>query len=201
MEKEKFENDVDVELKAVGAYCISEDKDARFPKENFQSVVPKEIAEDEPDILVLESGNIEITNLKVNEAMLDTKKDINTYKKEWFEKTEKNSEDLFNVAEEATKKHPNLKVVIVKRLPRYDRSSTDLLNIKSNLSQFGNSVYDQVWLKRGSPSNIKIVELNLGCKESPHLRKIIYGDQKHNAYVGYHLRGDFASRHFTYWAI
>ena len=61
--------------------------------------------------MVLETGSIESTNLRVNEAMLDTQKDIQTYKKEWFNKIEKASETLFNVAENAIKKSLNIKVI------------------------------------------------------------------------------------------
>jgi hypothetical protein len=113
--------------------------------------------------------------------MVDTLKDIKQYKQEWFDKVEKNSLDLFDIAEEAIKNNPHLQVVIVKRLPRYDRGSADLLKIKSKLSEFGNSVYNQVWIKRGCPSNIRIVEIEFGCSDGPdraYLRKIIYGDQK-----------------------
>ena len=42
-----------------------------------------------------------------------------------------------------------MKVIIVKRLPRYDSSAADPLGIKANLSQFANSVYDQLWFKKG----------------------------------------------------
>jgi hypothetical protein len=54
-------------------------------------------------------------------------------------------------------------VLIVKRLPRYDRGPKDVKKIRSDLSAFANSV---VWLRRGSNSTIKFVELNLGCSES-----------------------------------
>jgi hypothetical protein len=77
-------------------------------------------------------------------------------------------------------------VIIVKRLPRYDRSSKDIIAIKSKLSIFANQVYDQLWLKHVSPARILLVELPLGCE---HKYDVI------------HLAGQAALRHFTYRAV
>ena len=132
---------------------------------------------------------------------MDAKKDIEEIKKEWFNQVEEDSKNLFKIAEEAIKKKPSLNVIIVKRLPRYDRSSQDIIGIKSKLSTFANSVYDQLWIKHGCPSNIKIVELKLNSDCSINLRNIIYGNIKHENVDGIHLRGPAASRHFTYRAV
>ena len=92
-------------------------------------------------------------------------------------------------------------MVILKRLPRFDRSATDLINIKSNLSEFANMVYDQLWIQRGCPERIHIVELGLGCENSPNLKDIIYGQPQSPNYDGIHLAGNAASRHFSYRAV
>ena len=62
---------------------------------------------------MLQTGSIEITNFDVNNAVMDTKKHIDEYKKEWFEKVERDSSNLFNVAEDALKKSTSLKRVII----------------------------------------------------------------------------------------
>jgi hypothetical protein len=89
----------------------------------------------------------------------------------------------------------------MKRLPRFDRSSHDILGIKSNLSNFSNSVLDQQWIKNGSPSNIQIIELKMGVENSKHLRSLIYGKMNSGQIDGIHLRGPGARRHFTYRAV
>ena len=38
------------------------------------------------------------TNIDVNNALMDTKKHLNEYRKEWFDKVEKVSENHFNIA-------------------------------------------------------------------------------------------------------
>ena len=64
--------------------------------------------------------------------------------REWAAKVERDSENMFRVAEDATKDNPKLKVIIVKRLPRYDCPSVDPDAIKAKLSNFANTVYDQL---------------------------------------------------------
>ena len=162
----------------------------------------KNIARDsKTDALVLQSGSIEITDINVNEALQDTKKDIREYKKDWFAKIENDSTNLFNIAEEALANSNDIKkVFIVKRLPRYDRAPDDILQIKSQLSQFGNAQYDCLWLKRGSPKNIHIVEIE-GLECSGYMKELVYGNPVRKNYDGVHLRGDGAARQFTYRAI
>ena len=105
------------------------------------------------------------------------------------------------MAAEATARDSKLNVIIVKRLPRFDRASKDILGIKSQLSKFANHVYDQLWLKQGSPDRIKIVDLELECGKYRHLKNIIFGTTNNPKYDGIHLIGDAASRQFTYRAV
>ena len=133
--------------------------------------------------------------------MMDVSKDITEFKKEWYRKAEEDSKNLFAIAEDAIARDPKLNVVIVKRLRRFDRASKDILGIKTNISKFANHVYDQLWLKQGSPTRIHIIELELGCDKSQYLKDIIYGEPNYPQYDGVHLVGPAAVRHFTYRAV
>ena len=199
LDVKKFEKDTGSQVTVERAYCI--ENEGRFKDINFSAVVPEIVKKGDVDTLVLQTGSIEITNMEVNKSMMDVEKDLKTFKSECYEKVEKDSENLFSVAENAVAHNPELNVIIVKRLPRYDRSSKDILGLKSQLSKFANHVYDQLWLKRGSPSNIHIVELELGCDNYPRLRNLIYGKQTHDSFDGVHLVGEGGKRHFTYRAI
>ena len=53
LENEKFEKELDVDLKIVRAYCIDNEKDARFSDFFFKEFVPNKIAKYEPDVLIL----------------------------------------------------------------------------------------------------------------------------------------------------
>ena len=168
-----------------------------------ERAVPNVIRNDDIDTLVLQSDGVEITNIDVNTAVMDTTKNIEEYKKEWFERVEEASEKLFDIAEDALKKTNNLKkVMIVKRLPRHDRSRDDIIGIKSKLSRYGNAYFNQLWDKRGSPENIKIVELaGMETNGYPYLHDIVYGKHSSPDYDGIHLQGLHAKRHYTYRAV
>ena len=201
LDKGKFEKDLNVVLTLDRAYCIKEETDALFKHKNFKAVVPKVIENDDIETLVLQTGSIEITNIDVNNAVNNPTKHIEDAKKGWFDKVEKDSTNLFEVAEEALKNTQMLKrVIIVKRLPRYDTNKDDILGIKSQLSEFANTCYDQLWVKRGRPNNIHIVQLE-GFNSNNYLRKIVYGETKNRNYDGVHLGGQHTARHFTYRAV
>ena len=133
--------------------------------------------------------------------MVDVTKDIKEYKKEWYQKVEEDSKNLFELAAEVTAMDSKMNVIIVKRLPRFDRASQDILGIKSQLSKFANHVYDQLWLKQGSPDRIKVIELELECGKYRNLKNITFGTRNNPKYDGIHLVGDAASRQFTYRAV
>ena len=198
LDANKFEDDTNTELTVVRAYCVNEE--GKIPKSNFKAIVPAVVQKEDADTIVLETGSIEITNLDVNNAVIDPKKDIKEYQKEWFEKVEKVSTDLFKIAEDAIAADENLNVIIVKRLPRFDRSSHDIIRIKAKLSEYANQMYDQLWLRRGSPERILIADIKLLEKEG-FLKDIIYVAHKSAKYDGIHLVGSGASRHFTYRAV
>ena len=197
----KFQRDTKTRLKNVKAYGIKKEKNQLFPEMNFTDIVPDVMKDEDPDTIVLEGGSIEISDIDVKGALMDEDRDIEDYKKEWFYNVGEDSANLFEVAESAIKQKPNLKIIIVKRLPRHDPFSVDPLGIKKKISKFGNDAYDQMWFKRGCPKNIHIVDFELGSETSPHLKKLIFGNPASNAFDGIHLRGQGASRHLTYRAV
>ena len=189
---------------------IDDDTETEFPSkksmststdDSFKNVIPKVLNDDDFDVVILESGSIEITNININEAVMDINQDIPNLKKNWFSEVEKDSVKLFEIAEEAVEKNPDLEVIIVKRLPRHDKSSHDILNIKSRLSNYANTVYDQLLMKSNFASKIHVVELNLETQKFAFLRELVFGNQSFENFDGVHLRGKGASRHFTYRAI
>ena len=141
LDKSKFEKDLNVNLNITKAYCIKEEANARYKEANFKAIVPEVIEKQEPDVVVLQTGSIEITNIDVKRALMDSERNIDEYKKEWFEKVEEDSKNLFDVAQNALKKNNKVKkVIILKRLPRHDTNSSDPIGIKSQLSKYANSI-------------------------------------------------------------
>ena len=196
LNKPRLEKDLDVEVKITRAYCIKEEENARYKKNNFKAVVPEVMKKETPDVLVLQTGGIEITNINVNDALMDASKDIKEYKKEWFNKVEDDSRQLLEIAQNALDNNSKLeKVIILKRLPRYDRSSADLIGIKSELSKYSNAVYDLELTKMGNPENIVVLDLDL--VGSGYFRDLLFGNQRDEKYDGIHLTKS-AEYQFTY---
>ena len=101
-------------------------------------MVPKVIKQDNPDAIVLQTGSIEITNIDVRKALMDPNKNIEEYKEEWTNKVKDDSTNLFNLAKRAVEIKPDMEIVIIKRLPRYDPKAQDPLHIKQSLSELSN---------------------------------------------------------------
>ena len=72
--------------------------------------------------------------------MMDTERDLDSYRSEWATKVEEDSANLFAIAENVVKEYPDLKVIILKRLPRFDSYTVDPLRVKQNLSKFANKI-------------------------------------------------------------
>ena len=100
------------------------------------------------------------------------------------------SQHLYNLAEWSLQNFPSLqRVVIVKRIPRYDSE------INSHLSEYGNSVLDDIWIRNGCNKKIVIDKQDLECEG--FLREQRYGSTRDNNFDGVHMRGYFATQHMT----
>ena len=132
---------------------------------------------------------------------MDAGNDIEEVKKEWFEKVEDASKSLFKIAENSVATNPKMNVVILKRTPRFDKSSKDIIGIKAKLSEFANRVYDQCLIKSSNSKRIHIADIKLGVENNKFLKELIYGQPENPRYDGIHLEGSGASRHFTYRAV
>ena len=76
-----------------------------------------------------------------------------------------------------------------------DRSDVDPRSIKNQLSEYGNTVLSNLWLKNGCPDNILIRDQKLGC--SGELRNKRFGLIGNQGYDGVHMRGPLGSQHYT----
>ena len=193
LDEQKLSKDCNIDTKFVQTSGILSQK-----QDSMKKSVNKLIEEDGIDILVLQGGEQEISNIKVNDALTDTSRDLSDYKKEWFTNVEKDSAEVFGIAENAVKVNPNMQTVIVKRMNRFDKGSADILGIKSSLSTYANNYYEQLWLKAGRPQNIKLVDIDMKVDSPGHLKQLIFGSCGSENYDGVHLRGPGASRHFNY---
>ena len=100
-----------------------------------------------------------------------------------------------------TCKYHNAILVLWKWKISFDGSSSNISifrcddQIKQSLSEFANTVYDDIWVSRGRPSNIHIMDQNLKC-EGDLLSKR-YGSPHGRSFDGIHMRGELAVQHYT----
>ena len=187
-----IEQETNIMIERATAYTADEDPDARYPKKNLMKVVPEKLINKSYDTLILQGGCNEISNIKISEE---------SNAKNWEEKVRTSRTKIFKLAQSSLKNNSNLKkVIILKSIPRYEGRVADPNGVKSKLNQYGNTVYDTLWLENGCPKDIVIADQHLDC-HGP-LREKRYGNPALKSFDGkpwdgVHLRGRLAKRHFT----
>ena len=192
----KVENGTDIKLRVFEVDGITNDREGKDKKRSLKNTVNSVLNKCDPNLVILYAGDEEISN--IDSASSIRSKRSSELQKQWVANVEQDSREIFSIAQDAVKDNPKLKVMIVKRLPRYDAHAEDPMSIKARLSDLANGIYKQEWLKQGSPQNIHIVDINLGCETSQHLKQVIYGRSDSPQYDGVNLTGPGASRHFSY---
>ena len=165
------------------AFTIDAKDGAVRPDLNHKRIVPAELSKNTYDTLVLEGGVNEISNINTDGDFIEN---IDNWKK----KVSEDSVNMFRLAEESLANNPKLKkVIILKRNFRCDNQT------KQSLSCFANSVYDDLWIKKGRPLNICIADQKLQCEGN--LRTLRYGNTNYDNYDGVHMRGKLSTQHYT----
>ena len=144
LDRKVFEAQTNTKLDMATAFTVDADEDARYKSKNFLKVVPERLSLRKYDTLILQAGCNEISNIKLGSSPGNIR--------DWEQKVEISRSNLFQLAEDSLNKNKSLKkVIIVKSLPRFDPIDQDPSSIKSKLNQFGNSLYDSMWMNKGCP--------------------------------------------------
>ena len=126
----------------------------------------------------------------------DTSSNITENMEYWKQTIKTSTQNIMSIAKQSLANNPSLlKVVIMKRMPRYDSLKVDPQGIKSYLSDYGNSVYNSEWEELGCPSNIVIAESGLDCYGA--LKDKRYGSVDAPYFDGIHLNGELGMAHYT----
>ena len=162
---------------------------ARYPNQNFADVSRTELSKTQYDVLLLQAGSVDITNLS-------TIKNPTEHFEYFNQQAVQSANNLFNVAVQAISTQPSLqKVVIFKQTPRYDTIQDDPLQLKQALSQiFNNSLVD-LWIKSPLKDKIFIGTHNIECTGG--IREARYRCTKTGRYDGVHLYGTTGSKAYT----
>ena len=130
---------------------------AYFPAKNFVQVVPDEAVKDDFENLIIQTGCVDITNLKTE---VDPKENIEYFKQE----TVMSARNMFHSCLLALDRQPSLKkVVLMKQTPRYDPVITDPLQLKPMLAQLFNNTLTELWTSCPLKEKIHIGTHNIEC--------------------------------------
>ena len=186
---EKESNFLITKLKAYGSV---EDSVSMFPKKNLSDVVPQELVRKynqtglDFDVLIIQASSTDITNLDTNVNAMENMEYLK-------QSAAVSSTNIFNVATDSLK-HTNVKkVIIMERIPRYDRVEVDPSSLKSGLSEYSNGILHQLWLQSELKDKIIIGKHELEC--SANIRRDRYGNE--NVFDGIHLRGPSGKKCYT----
>ena len=184
------------EVRAVKAYSsIHENIEEkgkhapRFPTKNFNDVIAKELTKEQTDVLMVQSGSVDITNLKTDGDLAE-----NT---EYFkQQTIASANNLFMSVSNAVANHPNLKkVIILKQVPRYDAFSSTIPGLKPFLAKLYNDTVDQLGAGCSFKDKLVIGNHTLDCSGGVMLAR--YKDIKSGRFDGVHLYGPSGQKAYT----
>ena len=145
-----LEQETNTRVNKATAFTVDEDIDAKYPKKNFIRIVPDRLSNKSYDTLILQGGCNEISNINLSNGVSASILE---------EKVKMSRTKMFQLAQSSLRNNPKLKkVIIVKSLPRYDPLNLDQHSVKSKLNQFGNTLYDTLWMSNGCPENILIAD-------------------------------------------
>ena len=168
---EELEKITKAKIKRKKAYGSVRAVGQHYPDLNFSEVVPKEMKENKPEVLVIQRDSVTLTNLP-NEASEEYAK----------QQVLLSSYNMFTTATSALASNPQLKqVVLMEAAPRYD--SKELLN------RYGNLMLHQAKEESTSVHKAKVTigAHTLECEGG--LRASRYGDVRKGAVDMIHLRG------------
>ena len=182
---EKLALKTNTDIKKVKAFTIVK-KDGKYnPELNIENVVTNELEKKQYDVVVVEVGVNEVSNL-------DTNLDPSLLSQEMIKKMDK----LLLLATQWTVKSPGLKVVLLERMERIDSDR------RSSLARVADQAMHDWWDANGKPENIIIENLKLQVRNRKE-RDEIYGRlgerNSHGVFNdGIHLRGKDGSKEFTH---
>ena len=160
----------------------------RFTDKNFTHVINAEIQKAPIDVLIVQAGSVDITNMKTNNQNL---KKYGEYLKQ---QAIVSASNLFTSVSNALNSNQKIqKAIILKQTPRYDPTSADPQSTKAALAQLYNDTLDQLYLCSSLKNKICIGSHDLEC--SGGVRYSRY--RKIGKYDGLHFYGSSGRKAYT----
>ena len=177
--KEALVESTNSDITFMKAYTATYDKKAPSPDENFTEVTNRALANEHYDWIALQGGACDISNLELSE-------NLEVLKQQAFI----SASNMFSLSQEIVKAHPTTKVLLMKRTPRVDN------RLKSQLSEYADSIYQQLWIEYGcSPQIIIGDHFIFNCRGENQNK--LFGQLNTSNYDGVHFRTNFGKQQYT----
>ena len=150
------------------------------PNINAEELIPKALSNRNYDIMVAEIGVNEVSNLDVRRSQEDLKVEMQS-----------KMEKLFHLSLQYITDYPNLKVVLLDRLPRLDSTA------KADMGREADLAMAKLWEENGQPEGIILESLHLQVNTEKE-KEEVFGRQVGKKSFGIHYRGTAGNKEFTY---
>ena len=185
LDAKKLSMKTNTNVKKVKAFTIFAEDGKYNPEKNVEDVANKELEKKAYDVVVIEVGVNEVSNLDLRKAPLLLKQEMN-----------KKMERLHLMSVQMTMKYQGLRVVLVERVERIDSDQ------RANQAMWANQAMLSSWEANGKPENIILEKLNLKVKMREERDQVFgrLGERTWNGKFndGIHLRGKDGSKEFTH---
>ena len=159
-----------------------------FPEKSFENVIKTEVSREDPEILIIQAGSVDITNFKTGG------KNPEQYGEYFKQQTIVSASNLFtnvaNILEADTKIR---KAIIMKQIPRYDLAKNDPKGIKAALSQLYNDTLTQLWLSSPLKDRLTVSNHRLECSGGMRESRYKLGRK----FDGIHMFGQSGKKAYT----
>ena len=195
LDQKIIENAMDTEVTTARAYSSLENDEesdskekTRFPNKKFSVVIDEELKKAPADFLFVQSGSVDITNMKTTDDNLEK------YSEYFKQEAVLSATNLFTAVTNSLITNTSVKkAVIMKHIPRYDTKASDPHSVKSALSQLYNNTLVQLWLSSPHKNRIIIGSHNLDCVGG--IRDSRYKSK--NQYDGIHMYGSSGKKAYN----
>jgi hypothetical protein len=180
LDQSALEMKTNTKVDKLKAFTITREEGKKNKNLNAEDLVSKALESNDYEVMVLELGVNEVSNLNI-EAERHVLK----------EHMRRHMEKLFHLSLQYITHHPNLKVVLLNLLPRLDSV------IHSELSRWADQEMARIWEENGRLDNIVLESLNLQVG-SAREKEDVFGRKLGTKGFGIHLRGKLGNKEFTY---
>ena len=183
--KEALEESTNSDITFENAYTAARDKKAHSPDENFTDVTNRALANEHFDWIGLQGGACDISNLDLSE-------NVEVLKQQAFI----SASNMFSLSLKIVNANPTTNVFLMKRTPRVDTNHEDPNGLKSQLSEYADSIYQQLWIEHGcSPQIIIGDHFIFNCRGEN--KDKLFGQPNTRNYDGVHFRTNFGKQQYT----